>query len=70
MLANLHVAAGVGAGPWFEFPQGPDGWTEQRRDFMLAEPVRVGTDGCVAVPRRPGPGVVLDEDAVERWRVG
>jgi L-alanine-DL-glutamate epimerase-like enolase superfamily enzyme len=70
VLANLHVAAGVGAGPWFEFPQDPDGWTVQRRDFMLAEPVRVGTDGCVAVPRRPGLGVVLDEDAVERWRVG
>lgn len=69
VLANLHVAAGVGAGPWFEFPQDPDGWTGQRRDFMLAEPVRVDADGCVAVPPRPGLGVVLDEDAVERWRV-
>jgi len=70
LLANLHVAAGVGGGPWFEYPLDPDGWTVQRRDFMLAEPVRVETDGCVAVPDRPGLGVVLDEDAMARWRVG
>ena len=70
VLANLQVAAGVGGGPWFELPFDPDGWTPERRDFMLAEPLRVDADGCVAVPPRPGLGVVLDEDAVERWRVG
>jgi D-galactarolactone cycloisomerase len=70
LLANLHVSAGVGGGPWFEVPFDPDGWTPERRDFMLREPVRVEADGCVAVPPRPGLGVELDEDAVERWRVG
>jgi L-alanine-DL-glutamate epimerase-like enolase superfamily enzyme len=68
LLANLHLAAGVGAGPFLEFPYDPDGWTPARRDFMLAEPVRVDPDGCLRVPDTPGLGVVLDEDAIERTR--
>ena len=56
LLANLHVAAGVGGGPFIEFPYDPPGWTPERRDFMLAEPVRVGPDGILRVPQRPGLG--------------
>ncbi len=69
VLANLHLSAGVGGGPWFEFPYDPGGWTLERRDFMLAEPVRVDSDGQVTVPDRPGLGVRLDEEAMERWRL-
>lgn len=67
VLANLQVAAGVGAAPYLEFPYDPDGWSVERRDFMLAEPLRIDPDGCLAVPDRPGLGVELDEDAVRRW---
>ena len=67
LLANLHLAAGVGGGPFLELPYDPPGWTPERRDFMLAEPVRPDSDGCLAVPDRPGLGVELDEDAVERY---
>jgi L-alanine-DL-glutamate epimerase-like enolase superfamily enzyme len=66
MLANVHVAAGVGGGPYFEFPYDPPGWTVERRDFFLAEPIRIEPDGCVAVPSRPGLGAILDIDAVDR----
>jgi L-alanine-DL-glutamate epimerase-like enolase superfamily enzyme len=69
LLANLHVVAGIGGGPYLEFPYDPPGWTPQRRDFMLAEPVRVDADGCVAVPTAPGIGAVLDQDALDRYRV-
>ena len=69
VLANLHVAAGVGAGPYFEFPYDAPDWTPRRRDFMLAEPLTVDAEGMLAVPDAPGLGVVLDEDALERWRV-
>jgi D-galactarolactone cycloisomerase len=68
LLANLHVSTGVGGGPWFEVPWDPPGWTPQRRDFMLAEPLVVGPAGELEVPQLPGLGVALDEDAVERWR--
>jgi D-galactarolactone cycloisomerase len=69
VLANLHVAAGVGGGPYFEFPYDPPGWTPERRDFMLARPVDVTPDGYVEVPRLPGIGAELDEKEVERWRI-
>jgi L-alanine-DL-glutamate epimerase-like enolase superfamily enzyme len=69
VLANLHLAAGVGGGPYFEFPYDPDGWTLERRDFMLAEPVRVDDAGYVNVPDAPGLGIVLDEEAIQRWRM-
>ncbi len=66
MLANLQVAAGVGGGPFFEFPYDPPGWTVERRDFFLAEPLRVDSDGCIAIPERPGLGAILDTEAIER----
>jgi L-alanine-DL-glutamate epimerase-like enolase superfamily enzyme len=62
LLANLHVTAGVGGGPYLEYPYDPPTWTEERRDFVLAEPVRVGPDGTLRVPARPGLGFDVDED--------
>jgi D-galactarolactone cycloisomerase len=59
LLVNLHLTAGVGGGPYLEFPYDPPGWTPERRDFMLAEPVRVGADGFVTVSDRPGLGFEL-----------
>jgi D-galactarolactone cycloisomerase len=67
LLANLHVAAGVGGGPFLEYPYDPPGWTAERRDFMLAAPIRPGPDGILRVPATPGLGVVLDEAAVRRY---
>jgi D-galactarolactone cycloisomerase len=69
LLANLHVAAGVGGGPFLEFPYDPPGWTPERRDAFLAEPIRPGADGILCVPSRPGLGVVLDEAAIRRYAV-
>jgi L-alanine-DL-glutamate epimerase-like enolase superfamily enzyme len=60
LLANLHVAAGVGAGPYLEFPYDPaGGWTPERRDFLLAEPLWPAPDGTLAVPQAPGLGAAL-----------
>ncbi len=67
LLANLHVAAGVGGGPYLEFPYDPPGWTPERRDFMLAEPIRPGPDGILRVPTTPGLGIELDEAAMGRF---
>jgi len=67
LLANLHVAAGVGGGPYLEFPYDPPGWTPERRDAVLAQPVRPGPDGVLRVPDAPGLGIVLDEVAIRRY---
>ncbi|MFI5607903.1 mandelate racemase/muconate lactonizing enzyme family protein [Amycolatopsis sp. NPDC051903] len=69
LLANLALAAGVGAGPYLEFPYDPPGWTPQRRDFMLAQPLMINEQGELSVSHQPGLGVELDEEAVERWRI-
>jgi L-alanine-DL-glutamate epimerase-like enolase superfamily enzyme len=67
LMANLHVAAGVGGGPYLEFPYDPPGWTEQRRDFFLARPLTIDAAGCLTVPDQPGLGAEIDEAAVTRW---
>jgi D-galactarolactone cycloisomerase len=59
LLANIHLTAAVGGGPYVEFPYDPPGWTPERRDFMLSEPIRVDTEGCLVVPGRPGLGFEL-----------
>ncbi|HEY8801176.1 MAG TPA: mandelate racemase/muconate lactonizing enzyme family protein [Candidatus Limnocylindrales bacterium] len=67
LLANLHVAAGVGGGPFIEVPYDPPAWTPERRDAFLAEPIRPDPDGVLRVPSRPGLGIVLDEAAIARY---
>jgi L-alanine-DL-glutamate epimerase-like enolase superfamily enzyme len=67
LLANLHVCCGVGGGPYLEYPYDPPGWTPERRDFMLAQPLEIGGDGCLAVSDAPGLGIELDEEAVAHY---
>jgi D-galactarolactone cycloisomerase len=59
LLANLHLTAGVGGGPYLEYPYDPPGWTPERRDFMLAAPTVPDADGFLAVPDAPGLGIEL-----------
>jgi D-galactarolactone cycloisomerase len=68
LVANLHVAAAVGAGPFVELPYDPPGWTPERRDWMLAEPL-VADDGRIDPPPGAGLGLVLDEERLEAYRV-
>lgn len=68
LLANLHVAAGVDAGPYLEFPYDPPGWTPERRDFFM-EPLDIDSDGSLRVPDLPGLGAVIDYDAVKKYSV-
>jgi D-galactarolactone cycloisomerase len=70
LLASLHLIAGVGGGPFLEFPYDPPGWTPRRRDFFLAEPLMIDVGGCLSLPSAPGLGAEIDEDAVARYRLG
>jgi L-alanine-DL-glutamate epimerase-like enolase superfamily enzyme len=69
LLANLHVTAGVGGGPYLEFPYDPPNWSVDRRDFMFAEPLRIDKDGYINVPDRPGLGFVIDPDAIRHYAI-
>lgn len=68
--ANLHLAASLPNCPWFEFPVDPPAWTVESRDFMLAEPYRVDSEGGISVSDTPGLGFVLNEDLILRYTKG
>ncbi len=65
VLANLHLCCGVGGGPFLE-----PGWTPERHDFMLAEPLRIDADGTIGIGAGAGLGIALDEEAVARYSLG
>jgi L-alanine-DL-glutamate epimerase-like enolase superfamily enzyme len=69
LLANLHVVAGVGGGPYVEFPYDPPVWEPARRDFFLARPVDVDDEGMLIVPDVPGIGAEINPEAVARYHV-
>ncbi|GAB3134839.1 mandelate racemase/muconate lactonizing enzyme family protein [Marisediminicola antarctica] len=68
LLANLHVAAGVDAGPYLEFPFDPPRWSPERRDFFMT-PLRIDAAGDLVVPTAAGLGAEIDYDAVTRYTV-
>ena len=66
-LINLHVYASGPRNHPIEYPYEPPGWVPEARDGLLAEPIRVDSDGTVAVPDKPGLGIELDEDKLARY---
>ncbi len=65
LLANAHLTAGATSAPFLEFPFDPPEWTTARRDFVLVEPVDA-EHGWLRLPDRPGLGIELDVDVLER----
>ena len=48
----------------------PAGWTLDRRDYPMAEPLTVDGEGWITLSDAPGLGIVLDEDRLKATRVG
>jgi L-alanine-DL-glutamate epimerase-like enolase superfamily enzyme len=70
LVANLHLAAAIPTCDWFEFPHDPgSGWTAEAGNRMLVDPPSIDSDGYVPVPDRPGFGIELDEELLERYTV-
>ncbi|MBI4728232.1 MAG: mandelate racemase/muconate lactonizing enzyme family protein [Acidobacteria bacterium] len=63
LAANLHVLAAAPGG-LLEYPYDPPGWVPEARDAMLASPIGLDPDGCVALPQAPGLGVELDLERI------
>ena len=68
LIANLHLTAGVADAPFIEFPYDPPDWSLERRDFLLAEPLRTTDTGWLLLSDVPGLGYALDEEALKRTR--
>ena len=72
MAATLHlVAATPGArGPQeCRLPPAVPGGPRSVPDELLAEPFALDRDGCLALPQKPGLGVELNPEIVERYGV-
>ena len=68
--ANAHLAAGLADSPFLAFPYDPPEWSAERRDFMMAEPLAIDTDGWVELGDAPGGlGFELDEARLAATRV-
>jgi len=66
LVAALHFAAAIPNGLVLEWDQNPNAI----RDELLKEPLKLESDGTIKLPERPGLGIELDQEAVERYRVG
>ena len=66
VFANAHLAAGLGETPFLEFPYDPPQWGLDRRDYLMATPLAVGSDGWIALSDAPGMGYEVDEARLAR----
>ncbi|HEX2039245.1 MAG TPA: mandelate racemase/muconate lactonizing enzyme family protein [Acidimicrobiales bacterium] len=69
LAANMQVMAAVPNGGWCEYPYDAPGWVPEARDAMLAEPIRVDPDGFITMPDKPGLGIELDWERIEKHGV-
>jgi L-alanine-DL-glutamate epimerase-like enolase superfamily enzyme len=52
-----------------EFPYDPPGWSLERRDYPMAEPVDIDKEGAIVLSDKPGLGFELDEERLAATRV-
>lgn len=67
-IAHLHLCAATPNCPYVEVFHDPAGFNSDLFQWYLTEPVKVDTsDGCMALPQKPGFGVELDEEKIKHY---
>lgn len=64
-IANMHFIASIPNGSWLEWDQNPNAL----RSDLFEEPLTLDERGCVQLPERPGLGVRLNQETVNRYRI-
>jgi L-alanine-DL-glutamate epimerase-like enolase superfamily enzyme len=64
-IANMHFIASIPNGSWLEWDQNPN----ELRTNLFEEPLTLDEKGYVRLPKRPGLGVRLNQDTVNRYRI-
>jgi len=62
-IANMHLIASLPNGGMLEFDQNPN----PLRSELFEEPLTVDGDGRIRLPDRPGLGVTLNQDTLEKY---
>jgi len=67
-IAHLHLCAAIPNCPYVEVFHDPRGFSSDLFQWYLAEPVKLdASDGCMPLPQKPGLGVELDEEKIQRY---
>ncbi|GIV06852.1 MAG: isomerase [Fimbriimonadales bacterium] len=69
LAANLQLMGACPNCEWAEFPYEPPGWNLHARDFFLTEPIHPDAEGYLTVPSKPGLGVEINEETVQKYAV-
>jgi L-alanine-DL-glutamate epimerase-like enolase superfamily enzyme len=70
VTANAHLVAGLADAPFLEYPFDPPEWSLARRDFVMAEPLKVDPQGWINLSDAPGMGYAPDEGRLLATRIG
>ena len=66
LAANLQLIGSLKNSPYLEYPCDPP-FTPEIRDTILTETIKIGKDGYVSIPQKPGLGVEVNEEVIERY---
>jgi len=69
VTANAQLVAGLGDTPFLEYPFDPPEWSLERRDYMMAQPLRADSSGWINLSEAPGMGYALDEERLRATRL-
>lgn len=69
IAANLQIAGAIPNCSYAEFPHDPPGFPSEARDFILKEPIKVDEAGYVDIPSKPGLGVEINEEVIQKYAV-
>jgi L-alanine-DL-glutamate epimerase-like enolase superfamily enzyme len=69
LAASLQVAATLPEWvcPYVEYIREPPALTVKTQQFLIKEPMLFGKDGCVPVPQKPGIGVEINEEVLNKY---
>ena len=68
LAAHLHICASCSNAPFIEYFYDPPGFPREVFQGLLSEPLNVDADGYIHLPQKPGLGVELDDDFIQRYR--
>jgi L-alanine-DL-glutamate epimerase-like enolase superfamily enzyme len=69
LAGNLQVALALPNCPYFEYPFDPEVYPIAHNQGMVLEPLLVDNEGYIRPNDKPGTGVELDEEVIERYTI-
>lgn len=69
VLQSMHMVAAIPNFTWLEFPYDPPKITPAVFQGIVKEFYFPDDDGCIALPQKPGLGIELDGDKIQKYKI-